>query len=88
MPVPTHRTMIHEAYIECGGQRIGGLQMFDASSSTGLSSAQRASGSINEIDYAEFPLGTSCIKGQPLAPCIGIMAVAPAPAPARAPANT
>ena len=66
MPVPVQRTVVEEAFIECAGQRIDGLPMFDAPATTGVSGKLCASGSAGEIGYAEFPPNAASIKGQPL----------------------
>ena len=66
IPVPTHRTVISEAYLECAGIRIDGLPMFDSPACAGLSGALCASGGTREIGYAEFPPNAASIKGQPL----------------------
>jgi hypothetical protein len=66
MRVPTQRTLIHEAFIECAGHRIDGLPMFDSPSCAGLAGALCASGSAGDVGYAEFPPNAASIKGQPL----------------------
>lgn len=66
MPVPTQHTVIHEAYLECGGHRIDGLPMFDSPSLAELSGTLCASGASGNIGYAEFPPNAASIKGQPL----------------------
>lgn len=66
MPVPTQRTVIHEAYLDCAGHRIDGLPMFDSPSCTDVSGALCSSGSNGAIGYAEFPPNAASIKGQPL----------------------
>lgn len=66
MRVPTRRTVISEAFIECAGTRIDGLPMFDSPSCAGLSGTLCTSGDAGEIGYAEFPPNAASIKGQPL----------------------
>ncbi len=75
MPVPTQRTVIHEAYLECGGHRIDGLPMFDSPAMAGLAGtlcvsgtkgSSASNGSSGSIGYAEFPPNAASIKGQPL----------------------
>jgi hypothetical protein len=66
MPVPIRRTMVEQAYVECGGLRIEGLPMFDAPSCDGISGNLCASGGTGDIGLAEFPSNAASIKGQPL----------------------
>ena len=66
VPVPTQRTVIHEAYLDCAGHRIDGLPMFDSPSCAGVSGTLGLSGGGSEIGYAEFPPNAASIKGQPL----------------------
>jgi hypothetical protein len=58
-------TLVDEAYIECAGQRIDGLPMFDSPSST-TSGISGALGTGGAVGYAEFPPNAASIKGQPL----------------------
>ena len=65
MPVRTTQTINEDAYIECDGQRIDGLPMFD-SPSTGnavLKGTLCAYGERGEIAYLEQPPSSASIKG-------------------------
>ncbi len=66
MAVPIQHALVDEAYLECAGQRIDGLPMFDSPSTGGVSGALCASGGKGAIGYAEFPPNAASIKGQPL----------------------
>ena len=69
MCVPTQRTVVDEAHLECDGLRIDGLPMFDAPSSAGLSGVlcmASAGSNAGSIGLAEFPSNAASIKGQPL----------------------
>ncbi len=65
MPVTVNRTVVDEAYIDCAGQRIDGLPMFDSqpTSSEGLAGKLVASGGAGEIGYLELPPNSASIKG-------------------------
>ncbi len=67
VPVPIERTIVEEAYLECGGTRIDGLPMFDAPSTpaAGVTGLLCASGDAGDIGFAEFPPNAASIKGQP-----------------------
>lgn len=66
MRVPTQRTVVEEAYIECTGLRIDGLPMFDAPSGAGVLGTLCMAGGAGDIGLAEFPSNAASIKGQPL----------------------
>ncbi len=66
MAVPILHTVVEEAYVECAGQRIEGLPMFDSPSTSGIAGTLCASGGAGRIGYAEFPPNAASIKGQPL----------------------
>lgn len=66
MAVPIERTVVLEAYLECAGQRIDGLPMFDAPASNGISGTLCEGGGDGDIGLAAFPSNAASIKGQPL----------------------
>ncbi len=65
MPVAVNRTLVDEAYIDCAGQRIDGLPMFDSPPTSGAGVAGKlvASGGAGEIGYLELPPNSASIKG-------------------------
>ena len=65
MPVAVNRTIVEAAYIECAGQRIDGLPMFDSppTAGAGVSGRLAASGGDGEIGYLELPPNSASIKG-------------------------
>ncbi len=65
MPLVVNRTLVDDAYIECAGQRIDGLPMFDSppTSSAGVKGTLVASGGAGEIGYLELPSNSASIKG-------------------------
>ncbi|MEO7729262.1 MAG: hypothetical protein ABIS45_18575 [Burkholderiales bacterium] len=64
MPVAVNRTVVHEAYIDCAGQRIDGLPMFDSppTSETGIQGAFAANGSAGDVGYLDLPPNSASIK--------------------------
>ena len=68
MPVRTTQTINEDAYIECDGQRIDGLPMFDSPACVGVSGTLCASDGQGDIGFAAFPSNAASIKGQPLEP--------------------
>ena len=64
MPVAVNRTVVEEAYIECAGQRIDGLPMFDSppTSAAGIAGGLGAHGSAGEIGYLDLPPNSASIK--------------------------
>jgi hypothetical protein len=64
MPVTVNRTIVGETYIECAGQRIDGLPMFDSppTSDAGIAGALVASGSAGDIGYLDLPPNSASIK--------------------------
>ena len=67
MPVAVNQTVLEEAYIECAGQRIDGLPMFDSppTAEAGITGPLAANGSTGAIGYLELPPNSASIKGQP-----------------------
>ena len=65
MPVTVNRTVVEEAYLECGGQRIDGLPMFDSPPTTpaGIADHLAANAGGHEIGYLELPPNSASIKG-------------------------
>ncbi len=65
MPVTVNRTVVEEAYIECAGQRIDGLPMFDSppSAPAGVTGALAANATAGAIGYLELPPNSASIKG-------------------------
>jgi hypothetical protein len=66
MSVPTQRTVIHEACVECDGLRIDGLPMFDAPPCDEVRGTLSMAGGEGDIGVAQFPSNAASIKGQPL----------------------
>src|SRR3954470_12158410 len=65
MPVAVNRTLVEAAYIECEGQRIDGLPMFDSppTANAGVAGHLAANGSVGDIGYLDLPPNAASIKG-------------------------
>lgn len=64
MPVNVNRTVVDEAYLECAGQRIDGLPMFDSppTAGAGIAGTLGANESSGEIGYLDLPPNSASIK--------------------------
>jgi hypothetical protein len=64
MPVAVNRTIVGEAYLDCAGQRIDGLPMFDSppTSDAGIAGSLAANGAAGEIGYLALPPNSASIK--------------------------
>ena len=64
MPVTISRTIVEAAYIECAGQRIDGLPMFDSppTPDAGVAGSLRMNGSAGDIAYLDLPPNSASIK--------------------------
>jgi len=65
MPVTVNRTVVEEAYLECGGRRIDGLPMFDSppTAPAGIADHLAVNDGGHEIGYLELPPNAASIKG-------------------------
>ena len=65
MPVTVNRTVVDEAYIDCAGQRIDGLPMFDSppAATAGVTGKLVANGGTGDIGYLDLPPNSASIKG-------------------------
>jgi hypothetical protein len=66
MAVALDRTVITAAHLECGGQRIDGLPMFDAPPAREVRGRLVPCGESGEIGYLEMAPNAASIKGQPM----------------------
>ena len=65
MPVGVNRTVVDEAWLECAGQRIDGLPMFDSppTAAAGIAGKLGVNESSSEIGYLDLPPNSASIKG-------------------------
>ena len=65
MPVSVNRTVVEQAYLECAGQRIDGLPMFDSppTAPAGMPGRLAANDAAGAIGYLELPPNSASIKG-------------------------
>lgn len=65
IPVATERTIVDEAHIDCAGERIDGLPMFDSppTSSGAVAGKLVACGEPGAVGYVELPPNAASIKG-------------------------
>ena len=65
MPVGVNRTVVDEAWLECAGQRIDGLPMFDSppTAAAGIAGKLGVNESLSEIGYLDLPPNSASIKG-------------------------
>lgn len=64
IPIAVNRTLVDEAFIECEGQRIDGLPMFDSppTSAAGVAGALVANEGAGAIGYLDLPPNAASIK--------------------------
>ncbi len=64
MPVAVNRTLVEETYIECAGQRIDGLPMYDSppTGQAGITGSLCANGGASPIGYLDLPPNSASIK--------------------------